>query len=289
MRLGGQRAGWAIYTRNNRGIGLVVLRVVVFGVVQGERRGVDDVRLVVTGQRVRAVERLWLAIQIVVFSGSLKLLYCTRLRDYRKVHVLVSSQVGTAVLRPREVDVAGRFVDTQVLSTTGCLRVRGADKFAVAVVGLHDHTGHRVIRTLAAHSRDVDLTDLGFALGSRDDDVLFEVLPRHRDRVTFDVLARPGVHDGRKGCAASLGGSWSLRIVLLIVALPGVTYRVSGCGLSELLDFRIGQFCAKVQVSLLPTTINYEDFVGLVSDNLVNKGLTGIHRGNWSRIEVLPH
>ena len=289
MRLGGQRAGWAIYTRNNRGIGLVVLRVVVFGVVQGERLGVDDVRLVVTGQRVGAVERLWRAIQIVVFSGSLKLLYCTRLRDYRKVHVLVSGQVGTTVFRPREVDVAGRFVDTQVLSAAGCLRVRGADELAVAVVGLHNHTGHRVIRTLAGHSWDVDCTDLGFALDPRDDHVLFEVLPRHRDRVTFDVLARPGVHDGRKGYAASRGSPWSLRIFLLIVALPGVTYRVSGCGLSELLDFLIGQFCDKVQVPLLPITINYEDFVGLVSDNFVNKGLTGIHSGNLSRVEVLTH
>ena len=48
--LGGYRAGSAIDARNNRSVRLVVLRGVVLGIVQGERLGVDDVRLVVAGQ-----------------------------------------------------------------------------------------------------------------------------------------------------------------------------------------------------------------------------------------------
>ena len=96
--------------------------------------------------------------------------------------------------------------------------------------------------------------------------MLLEVLPRHRDRVTLDVLARPRVHDGRKGCTVSLGGKRAGGTVDLIVSLPGVTYRVSGSGLSELLDFSIGQFRVEVQVSLLPRSSNSEDFVGLVRD-----------------------
>ena len=114
----------------------------ILGVVQRERLGVDDVCLVVTAQRVGAFERFRFSIRVVVFASSLQLVHATRLCQNGKVHVLVSGQARTAVLRPGEEDLAGRFVDTRVLSTTGRLRVRGADEFAVAVVGLHDHTGH---------------------------------------------------------------------------------------------------------------------------------------------------
>ena len=288
LRLSSQRAGSAINAGDDRSIRLVVLRGVVLGVVQGERLGVDDVRLVVARQRVGAVEgSVVLDKLIVALSSSLELVHAARLCQNGEVHVLVSCQVSTAVLRPGEVDLTGLFVDTQVLGAARRRWVGGADELAVAVVGLHNHAGHGVIRAAARHIRDVDLTDLGFI--ARDNDVLFEALPRNRDRVTFDVLARPRVHDGRKGCAVPLGGKRRGGTVSLIVSLPGVTYRVRGSGLSELLDFRIGQFCVEVQVSLLPKAINDEGFVGLVRDFLVNKGLTGIHSGNLSLIEVPTH
>ena len=197
--LGSQRADWAVNTRDYRRVRLVVFRRVVLGIVQGEGLGVDDVCLVVARQRVGAVEGSIMIPEevLVALSCSLELVHGTRLRQNGEDHVLVSCQVGAAVLRPREVDVASGFVGTQVLRTAGCCRVRGADELAVAVVGLHDHAGHGVIRAAARHCRNVNLTDLGFL--TRDDNVLLEVLPRHRDRVTFDVLARPRVHDGCKG------------------------------------------------------------------------------------------
>ena len=76
----------------------------VLGVVQGERLRVDDVRLVVARQRVGAFEGLTTS-EIVILDSSLKLIDGTRLRQNGEAHVLVSCQVGTAVLRPREVNV----------------------------------------------------------------------------------------------------------------------------------------------------------------------------------------
>ena len=244
LRLGSNRPSSTIDAGDDRSIRLVVLRGVVLGVIKGERLRVDDVCLVVASQRVGAVEGSAFP-EVVVLGSRLELVHATRLCQNGEVHVLVSCQVGTAVLRPGEEDFAGRFVDTQVLRTAGCGRVRGADERAVAIVSLHDHAGHRVVSATVLHSRNIDLTDLGFLTG--DDDVLFEVLPRHRDRVTFDVLARPRVHDGRKACRFSPGGPspW-VGIFLLIVTLPGVTYRVGGGGLSELLDFLVSQFRVEI-------------------------------------------
>ena len=190
LRFGSQRAGGAIDARNNRSVCLVVLRVVVLRVIQGERLRVDDVRLTVALQRVGAVEGLAFFAD-VVFSGSLELVNGTWLRQNGEVDVLVGRQIGTTVFRPGEVDVASLFVDTQELLTTGDRWVSGADECAVAVVSFHDHAGHRVVRTAVLHSRNVDRADLGFI--TCDDHVLLERLPRHRDRVTFDVLAGPRV------------------------------------------------------------------------------------------------
>ena len=286
LRLGSQRAGRAVNAGDNRGVRLVVLRGVVLGVVQGERLRVDDVRLVVAGQRVGVVEDLGVAKLIVVLTSGLELIHGTRLRQNGEVHVLISCQVGTAVLRPGEVDVTV-VRDTQVLGTAGYCRVGGADERAVAVVGLHDHAGHGVIRAAVLNSRNVNLTDLGFR--TCNDDVLLKVLPRNRDRVTFDVLARPRVHDGRKGCTVSLGGIRRGGTVSLIVSLPGVTDWVRGSGLSELLDFRIGQFRVDVQVSLSLRSSNIEFFVGLVRDFLAAKSLASIRGRNLSRIEERAH
>ena len=287
MRLGSQRAGWAIYTRNNRGIGLVVLRVVVFGVVQGERRGVDDVRLVVTGQRVRAVEgSITFEPLIVVLSCTLELVHATRLCQNGEVHVLVSSQVGAAVLRPCEINFA-IFVDTQHLLAAGGRRIGGADKFSVAIVGLYNHAGHRIVRPTVLHSRHVDLANLGYFTG--DDHVLLERLPRHRDWVTFDVLARPRVYDGHEECVVPLGGSWSPGRFLLIVARPPVTHGVFDSSFSVLLDLLFGQVRIEIKIQLTTAFSNLDAFIGLVRDIVAKKGLADIHRGNFTRIEVRAH
>ncbi|OHF36917.1 hypothetical protein HMPREF2550_05165 [Corynebacterium sp. HMSC074A01] len=72
--------------------------------------------------------------------------------------------------------------------------------------------------------------------------------------------------------------------------MPGITYRVTVGSLSELLDFRIGQFCEEVQVSLLARTVNTNFFVGRMSDYLaLKKGLASLHRGNLTTIEVPTH
>ena len=218
----------------------------VLGVVQGERLGIDDVRLVIARQRVRTVEDLAIAVGIV-FSGTLELVDGTRLRQNGEVHVLVGRQVRTTVFRPGEEDLAGRFVDIQQLLTAGDGRIRGADELTVAVVRFHDHAGHRVVRTGVPQSRNVDRTDLGFR--TRNDDVLLPVLPRDRDRVTFVVLARPRVHSSGERRIGPLGGFRAIRIVLLVVALPGVTHRVIGSGRRELLDFLVAQPCSEIQVS----------------------------------------
>ena len=78
-------------------------------------------------------------------------------------------------------------------------------------------------------------------------------------------------------------------MVNLIVTLPGVTDWVGGSGLSELLDFRIGQFSVEVKVRLSATAIDHKGFCSLLRNLLINKGLTSIHRGNLSRIEVRTH
>ena len=248
LRLGSNRTGSTIDAGDDRSVRLVVLRVVVLGVVQGERLGVDHVRRVIARQRIRTVEGLAFFAD-VVFNGILELVDGTWLRQNGEVHVLVGRQVGTTVFRPGEVDVAGFFVDAQQLLTAGDGRIRGADELAVAVVGFHDHAGHRVVRTAVLHSRNVDRTDLGFL--TRDDHMLLRYLsslPRNRDRVTFDVLARPRVYSSAKSSVGPLGRVRTIRIVLLVVALPGVTYRVISRGRSELLDFLIGQLCVGIQV-----------------------------------------
>ena len=130
-------------------------------------------------------------------SGCLELVHGTWLRQNGEIHVLVGRQVGIAVLWPGEVDVAGRLVDAQELLTAGGFWVSGADELTVAVVSFHDHAGQRVVRgqrVLVVALRqlgDVDGADL--RLLSRHDHMLLERLPRHRDGVTFDVLARPRV------------------------------------------------------------------------------------------------
>ena len=117
--------------------------------------------------------------------------------------------------------------------------------------------------------------------------MFLEVFPRHRDGGALDVLTRPRVHDSPEGSRISSGGSKVLTSrILFVVALPGVTYRVSGSGLSELLDFRISQLRIEIQVSLLLRSSNTEDFVGLVRDCLAAKSLAGIRGRNLSWVEV---
>ena len=255
----------------------------VLRVIQGERLRVDDVRLVVARQRVGAVEGLAIAIGVVVLISSLELFDTTWLRQNGKVHVLVSCQVGTAVLRPGEENLTGRFVDTQVLRTARRYRIRSADELAVAVVGFHDHAGHRVVRAFALHSRNVDLTDLGFF--ARDDHVLLERLPRDCDRVTFDVLARPRVYNSAETGVGTLRSFQAVRVVFRVVPLPGVTHRVSGTSFCELLDLRIGEIREKVQVSLAAGRINGDAFVSLVGNVLAKEGLTDIHGGHLAGIQ----
>ena len=216
----------------------------VLGVIQRERLRVDDVRLAVACQRVGAVEGLIFAPFVVVVSSGLELVNGTRLRQNGEVDVLVGRQVSTAVLRPGEVDVTGLFVDTQVLRTTGGFRVGGADELAVAVIGLHDHAGHGVVLAVVLHSRNVDGTDLGFVTGH--DDVLLPVLPRHRNRVTFNVLARPRVYSSAECRAVTFRGFQARRIVLLVVALPGVAHGILGSGRSELLDLLSSEICVEI-------------------------------------------
>ena len=282
LRFGSQRAGGAIDARNNRSVCLVVLRVVVLRVIQGERLRVDDVRLTVALQRVGAVEGLAFFAD-VVFSGSLELVNGTWLRQNGEVDVLVGRQIGTTVFRPGEVDVASLFVDTQELLTTGDRWVSGADELAVAVVSFHDHAGHRVVRTAVLHSRNVDRADLGFL--TRDDHVLLERLPRHRNRVTFDVLARPRVYSSAECRAGTLRGIEIATMVLRVVTLPGVAHGIVGSGRSELLDLLLGQLCEDIQVSLYAKTINDDAFVGLVSDALVKEGLAGLHGRHLAGIQ----
>ena len=246
----------------------------ILGVIQRERFGVDDVRLVIASQRVRAVEDLGIAEFIVVFTSSLELIHGTWLRQNGEVHVLVGRLVRTTVLRPGEIDIAV-VINTQHLCAARSSYVRGADELAVAVVGLHDHAGHRVVRTTVLHSGNVDLTDLGFL--TRDDHMLLESLPRHRDRVTFDVLARPRVDNSTELRAASLGNLRAGSLVFRVVALPGVTYRVIGSGRSELLDLLIGQLCFEVHVSLRTRSSNLDVLVGLMGDVLAEEGLTDFH------------
>ena len=199
------------------------------------------------------------------------------------------TQLRALVLRHGVEDIAGSLIDTQARrAATGSSGVARSDEATLGVVGLHNHAGQGIIHAPVFNRWNVNLADL--ELFARPDHQLFSVLPRYRDRITFDVLARPRVYDGCKVCVASLGGPnlW-VGILLLIVALPGVTNRVSGSGLSELLDFRIGQFRIEVQVSLWARSSNTEDFVGLVGNYLVNKGLTSIRGGNLSCIEVRAH
>ena len=283
LRLGRNRAGSAIDAGDDRSLGLVVLRGVVLRVIQGEGLRVDDVRLVVASQRIRAVEDFAFAIEIVVLVSSLELVHGTWLSQNGEAHVLVSGQVGTAILGPGEVDLAGLFVDTQVLRTAGRCRVGGADELTVAVVGLHDHARHRIVRAFALDSRNVDLTDLGFH--TRDDNVLLERLPRHRDRVTFDVLARPRVYDSAESSTVTLRGIRSGRVPFLVVTLPTVTHRVIGSGRGELFDFLLGQLCIDINVSLADGRSNLNVLVSLVGDVLVKEGLTDFHGGQLAGIQ----
>ncbi len=92
------------------------------------------------------------------------------------------------------------------------------------------------------------MTDLG--LFPWDDDVLFEALPRDRNRVTFDVLARPRVHDSRVQGIGALSRFQAVGILLRVLALPDVAHRVIFTGLSELCDLFLGQVGVKIQVSL---------------------------------------
>ena len=219
---------------------------------------------------------------IVVLTGSLELIHSTRLGQHAEAHSLLIAQLRALVLRHGVFDGAVG-VDGQTLLTTGGIGVARSDEVALSVVGFHDHAGHGIVGAAASDSRYVDLADLEHL--ARSDDQLLLVLPRHRDRVTFDVLARPRVHDGRKGCAASLGGFRTVNVLLGVRALPGVAYRVSGSGFSELLDFCIGKYRVEIQVSLSGRSSNTEVLGGLVSDIVAKKSLTGPHRGNLSRIE----
>ena len=117
--------------------------------------------------------------------------------------------------------------------------------------------------------------------------MLFKVFPRHRDGIAFVVLARPGVHSSGESRSVPLGGMLrAIVVILLVVALPGVTHRVIGRGRSELLDFLIGQVCVDIQVSQTATTSsNVDVFVGLVGDIFTNKGLASIHGTHLANIQ----
>ena len=275
--LGSQRAGCAVHTRDDRSVRLVVLRGVVLGIVQGERLGVDDVRRVVARQRVGAVEGFAYA-EGVILRGSLELVHGTWLRQNGEVHVLVGRQLGTAVLRPGEEDVAGVFVDTQLLRTTRRCRVGGTDELAVAVVGLHDHAVHRVVRAAVLHFGNVDRADLGFF--TRHDHVLFERLPRHRDRITFDVLARPWVHDSVELGIGTLRRFQVAKIVRCVVPLPGVAHRIVSTSLRGPCYSRIGETRVKINVPLDTRCCDCDAFVALVGNVLAKEGLTGFHGGH---------
>ena len=115
--------------------------------------------------------------------------------------------------------------------------------------------------------------------------MLLERLPRHRDRVTFDVLAGPRVYNSAKRRAVPLGGIRPVRIVLLVVALPGVTHGVVGASFGELLDLLISEIRVEIEVSLNAKTINDDAFVRLVGDVFINKGLAGFHGRHLAGIQ----
>ena len=224
----------------------VILRVVELGVVEAPLVVSNNVCLVVAIQRVRAFKRSAYT-AIVVFNRSLKLVDAARLGEHAEAHALLVAQVRALVLRHGVEDLAGSLINTYArLTTTRSVGVTRADEVTLRVVSLHDHAGHGIVRAAVLHLGNVDLAD--FELLAWLNDQLFSVLPRHRDRVTFDVLARPRVYSSAKNSAAPLGGIRPVRIVLRVVALPGVTHRVITRGRSELLDFLIGQLCVDIQV-----------------------------------------
>ena len=192
-----------------------------------------------------------------------------------------------AVLRPSEVDFAGRFVDTQHLFAARCFRICGAEELAVAIVSLYNHASHGVVRATVLHSWHVDLANLGFVTGH--DHVLLERLPRHRDRVTFDILARPRIHKRGKKNAATLRcfGASTHGIILRVVALPCVAHGVFGTSLRVLPDLIFRQVRCKHKAPLTPPSGNLNVFIGLVGNQpiTVEKDLANVHRRQRTRIQ----
>ena len=136
-------------------------------------------------------------------------------------------------------------------------------------------------------ARDIDVPDLGFF--TFDDHMLFEVLPRHRDGSTLDVLTWPRVHIGLKSSTASLGSPKALGCnVLGVVALPGVTHRVVFIGFCIPLDLSLGHVGEEIQIPLTTRPINLDVFVGLVSHRkrrIDRESRTDIHRGNRASVQ----
>ena len=233
----GKRSSDAVNTRNDRLLVTVVLRIVVARIIQGERSVLDDVWLAIACQRVGTFERRASTVVIALDSG-LELVHTTWLRNDRKIHILLCSEflffstlVGIfriAILGPCVIDIA-ILVDTHtLLATIRSAGIRCADELTVTIVSLYHHPGQRIVCAAILYSRNVDVADLAFLIG--DDHMLTDLLPRHRDRVTFDVLARPRVYSSAECRAGTFRGIEVASMVLRVIALPGIAHGIVGSG-----------------------------------------------------------
>ena len=219
------------------------------GVVEAPLVVGNNVRLVVAGQRVGAVEDP-AAAKGVVASGSLQLVDGTGLRQHVKAHALLVAQVRALVLRHGVENFAGVLINTYArLTTTRSVGVTRTDEVTLRVVSLHDHAGHGIVLAAVLHLGNVDLADLELLTWSNDQ--LLPILPRDRDWVTFNILARPRVYSSAECRVGTLRGVQHTRsIVLLVIALPGVAHGIVGSGRRELPDLLLGHLCVEIQVSL---------------------------------------
>ena len=119
--------------------------------------------------------------------------------------------------------------------------------------------------------------------------MLLKAFPRHRNRVTFDVLAWPRIHNcGEINTAAfrRFGTTWR-GIFLRVVTLPRVAHGIFGTSLRVLTYLIFRQVRYKHKGPLSPFSGNLNVFIGLVGNQpiTVEKDLASVQRRHRSRIQ----
>ena len=269
----GERALRSLDAGDDGGVRLVIPRIVVHRVIQRERLAVDHVWRVVALQRIGLIGDDGESTAVIALeSRVLKLLHRARLRDHREVHVLLASDfalflhligiVRVAVRGPRVENIAVLVHAQEIFAAARGFAVARAEELSGAVIRFNDDAGKRIVGSLRG-LRHIDVPHLGFF--TRNDHVLLRgAIPRHRDRVTVHVFARPRVH----GCLDVWGIKnmvGAFRIVLFVSIGPQVPHGLfRGC-LRILLDLLTRQLWRDGRGEGSTTKPRYrQDLVGLV-------------------------